>query len=463
MQFPAAAPNRLAMLTVSEAEKRAAALVERARKAGADAADVLYFGDLSSGIQVRLGELEYVGRSEGEEIVLRFVVGSRSASVSSSDLSPDALSALVNRAAAMAREAPEDPYAGLAPEERLMRGALPAIDGDDGLEPSAADLKARALAIEDAARAVPGVTNSEGAGVSAGRSVMALATSHGFCRGYSTSGYSGSASVIAGTGSGMQRDYAHHGVRLYEDLDPPEKIGRLAGERAVARLDPARLPSGPMPIVFDPRVGMSLVGHFLSAIIGSAIARRTSFLLEKEGEQIFADGVTIRDDPHRVRGLGSKPFDGEGLPTGPSDLIAAGRLTGWLMDSASARQLGREPTGHSARGIGGPPGASASNVHMEPGRLSRAELIADIERGVLVTELIGQGVNTVTGDGLAAVLQGADVVVDVSNSPSFEEPAVMDFFTTSTRNLLQNAAAAGVRHYVALSVVGTERMPDSPT
>jgi PmbA protein len=386
------------MLTVSDAEKRAAALVERARKAGADAADVLYFGDLSTGVQVRLGELEDVGRSEGEEIGLRLFVGSRSASVSSSDLTDEALEGLVDRAIAMAREAPEDPYSGLAPEDRLMRGALPGIDGDDGLDPSAADLKARAMAIEDAARAVAGVANSEGAGMSAGRSVMALATSHGFCRGYSTSGYSGSASVIAGTGADMQRDYAHHSVRHYADLDDPEAIGRLAGERAVARLNPARLPSGAMPVVFDPRVGMSLVGHFISAIIGSSVARRTSFLLDKEGEPIFAEGVTIRDDPHRVRGLRSKPFDGEGLPTRASDLVAGGRLTGWLMDSASARQLGREPTGHATRGIGGPPGASASNVHMEPGRISREALIADIERGVLVTELIGQGVNSVTGD-----------------------------------------------------------------
>ena len=386
------------MLTVSEAEMRAAALVERAKGAGADAADVLYFGDLSTGVQVRLGELEDVGRSEGEEIGLRLFVGQRSASVSSSDLTDEALDALVERAAAMAREAPEDALAGLAPEDRLMRGPLPGIEGDDGLEPSAADLKARSLAAEDAARAFPGVTNSEGAGFSAGRSVIAIATSHGFCRGYSTSGYSGSASVIAGTGSNMQRDYAHHGVRHYEDLDPPEAIGRLAAERTLARLNPARLASGEMPVVFDPRVGMSIVGHFVSAIIGSAIARRTSFLLDKEGQLIFPEGIFIRDDPHRVRGLRSKPFDGEGLPTRPTDLVADGRLTGWLMDSASARQLGREPTGHATRGIGGPPGASASNVHMEPGRLSRAELIGDIERGVLVTELIGHGVNPVTGD-----------------------------------------------------------------
>ena len=279
-----------------------------------------------------------------------------------------------------------------------MREGGPHVDADDGRDPSPGELKQRALEIEAAARGVAGVTNSEGAGVSAGRSVIALATSHGFCRGYSTSGYSGSASVIAGAGGDMQRDYAQHSVRHYEDLDAPEAIGTLAGQRAVARLNPGKVPSGTMPIVFDPRVGASLIGHLASAIVGSAIARRTSFLLGREGEAIFPEAITIRDDPHRRRGLRSKPFDGEGLPTAPTDLVAGGRLTGWLLDSASARQLGLQPTGHASRGIGGAPGAGPTNVHLEPGSVSRQALIADIPRGVYVTELIGQGVNPVTGD-----------------------------------------------------------------
>ena len=386
------------MLTVSDAEARAAALVERAARAGADAADALYFADAATSVQVRLGELEDVERSEGEEIGLRFFVGTRSATVSSSDLSDEALTALVERAAAMAREAPEDPFAGLAPQDRLLRGDAPDVDGDDGADPLPTELKARALEIEEAARAVPGITNSEGAGMSAGRSVIALATSHGFCRGYSTSGYSGSASVIAGEGSDMQRDYAHHSVRHYVDLDAPEAIGRLAGERTVARLNPARLPSAPMPVVFDPRVGSSLLGHLVAAITGSAIARRTSFLLGREEEAIFPEQVRVRDDPHRPRGLRSKPFDGEGLPTAPRDLVAGGRLTGWLLDSASARQLGLDPTGHASRSAGGAPGASATNLHIEPGALSPEALMADIGRGIYVTELIGQGVNAITGD-----------------------------------------------------------------
>jgi PmbA protein len=386
------------MLRIEEAQARAAALVERAGRAGADACDALYSANASTSVQVRLGELEDVARNEAESISLRFFVGRRSASVSSSDLSDDALTALVERAAAMAREAPEDPWSGLAPEDMLMRGPGPDVDSDDGGDPPPLELKRRSLEIEEAGRSVEGVTNSEGAGVSAGRSLFVLATSHGFCRGYSSSGYSASASLIAGAGSEMQRDYAYHSVRHYAELDDPVTLGRLAGERAVARLRPAKLPSGTMPVLFDPRIGNTLIGHLMSAIGGPSVTRRTSFLLDKEGERLFADGVTIRDDPHRRRGLRSKPFDGEGLPTRPANVIDSGRLTGWLLDSASARQLGRAPTGHALRSSGGAPSVGATNVHMEPGRPTPEQLIGEVERGVYVTQLIGQGVNPVTGD-----------------------------------------------------------------
>ena len=385
------------MLSIQEAEARAAALVERAARAGADAADAVYYANASTAVQVRLGELEDVARSEAEAISLRLFVGSRSASVSASDLSDDALTALVERAGAMAREAPEDPWSGLAPEALLMREAGPDVDGDDGGDPSPLELRTRSLAIEEAGRDVAGITNSEGAGVSAARSVFALATSHGFCRGYSTTHYSASAGLIAGAGSEMQRDYAYHGARHYAELDDPETIGRRAGERAVARLRPAKLPSGTMPVIFDPRVGNTLLGYLVTAIGGPSITRRTSFLLDKEGERLFAEDVTIRDDPHRPRGLRSKPFDGEGLPTGPRSLVDSGRLTGWLLDSASARQLGREPTGHAAR-VSAAPTVGVTNLHMESGKLSVGELIGDVERGVYVTGMIGQGVNPVTGD-----------------------------------------------------------------
>ncbi len=386
------------MLTANQAEGRVAALIEAAVKAGADAADALYVGEASTGVQVRLGQLEDVGRSEGEEIGLRFFAGTRSASVSSSDLSAEALRALVERAAAMAREAPEDSYAGLAPEEKLYRGGAPDLESDDGADPAPTELKERALAMEAAARAVEGITNSDGAEVSAGRSVIALATSHGFCGGYTTSGYSGVVAVIGGAGAGMQRDHASHSVRHYADLDPSEELGRLAAERTVQRLNPAKLPSGTMPVVFDPRVGGSLLGHLIGAITGPAVARKTSFLLGREGEPLFADGIDVVEDPYRRRGLASKPFDGEGVATAPMKIIERGRLTGWLLNSASARQLGLETNGHATKGMGGGPGAGATNVHLAPGEPSPAGLMADIKRGLYVTELIGQGVNPVTGD-----------------------------------------------------------------
>ena len=386
------------MLTVAEAQTRVHDLVAQAKRAGADAADGLYVCNESTAVSVRLGDLEDVERSEGETIGLRLFVGRRSASVSSSDLSADALATLVDRAVAMAREAPEDRYAGLAPEDRLLRDAPPPVDGDDGATVSPEALRARALEAEDASRAVAGITNSEGASASAGRTIIALATSHGFTGGYATSGYGCSASVIAGEGGSMQRDYAHRSARYLADLEDAEAIGRRAGERAVARLNPAKLSSGTMPILFDPRVGSSLLGHFAGAILGSSIARRTSFLLDALDSRVFADGITIVDDPLRPRGLGSKPFDGEGLPTARRELIADGVLTGWLLDSASARQLGLQPTGNAQRGIGGPPGAGTTNLYMEAGPLSPAELMKDVKRGLYVTELIGSGANPVTGD-----------------------------------------------------------------
>jgi PmbA protein len=386
------------MNSTQDAAGKVAALVEAARSAGADAADAVYFRNMSTQVSVRLGKLEDVERSDGEEIGLRVFAGRRSASVSSSDLSGDALAALVERAVAMAREAPEDAYAGLAPAERLLTGEVGDLEADDGGDPAPAELRARALTAEEAARATAGVTNSEGAGASAGRTTMALATSTGFARATVSTGYGCSASVIAGEGSAMQRDYAYHSARHLADLEEAEAIGARAGERAVKRLNPGKLASGAMPVVLDPRVGTSLLGHLAGAITGAAVARRTSFLLDRLGDQVFARGITIRDDPHRVRGLRSRAFDGEGLPTAAANLVEDGVLTTWLLDSAAARQLGLEPTGHATRGGSGAPGAGTSNLYLEAGALTPEALIGDVKLGVYVTELIGQGVNAVTGD-----------------------------------------------------------------
>ena len=386
------------MLSPEQAQARCQALVERARAAGADAADAVYSANSSQSVQVRLGALEDVERSESEHASLRVFVGRGTASIGSSDLSDAALGELAARAVAMARAAPEDQFAGLAPHDILLRGAPPQLDLIDPQMVSSAALRARAEEAEDAARAVAGVTNSEGGGASTGAAVVALATSGGFSGGYAATSHSLSASVVAGEGAGMQRDYASRAAHHAADLPSAAEIGLLAGQRAVARLDPRPLTSGPRPVVFSPRVGGSLVGHLLGAISGAAIARKASFLLGREGERVFAPGIVIRDDPHRMRGVRSRPFDGEGLPTAARALVEDGRITGWLMDSAAARQLGLAPTGHAARGHGGAPGVSASNVMIEPGTCSVADLIGDIADGVYVTELIGHGVNGVTGD-----------------------------------------------------------------
>jgi PmbA protein len=386
------------MLSHDAAQDRALALIARARRAGADAADAVYSADASESTQVRLGKLEDVERSESEHIGLRVFVGRRSASIGSSDLGDAALDELAARAVAMACAAPEDAYAGLAPEDRLTHGPFPDLDMEDLAEPSPQDLRAIAEAAEDAARSVPGVTNSEGGGASAGRGIFALATSHGFAGAYATTSRSLSASVVAGEGSGMQRDYGWRSARHGADLPSPEVIGTMAGTRAVARLNPGRVKSGPMPVVFDPRVGGTLVGHLIGAMAGSSIARRASFLLDRLGAQLLDSAITLVEDPHRPRGQRSRPFDGEGLPTVARNLVEGGRITGWLLESASARQLGLEPTGHASRGHGGAPGVSVGNIHLEAGTVHPDALMADIQDGIYVTELIGQGVNGVTGD-----------------------------------------------------------------
>ncbi|HKX77701.1 MAG TPA: TldD/PmbA family protein [Novosphingobium sp.] len=386
------------MLDPQSAQDRTLALLERARRAGAEAGDASYIGSGSEGIQVRLGKLEDVERSESEHVSLRVFVGSRSASIGSSDLSEDALAELAERAVAMARAAPEDAFAGLAPAELLTAGPFPDCDMADRAETSAQDLRRMAEEAEDAARAVEGVTNSDGAAASAGEAVFALATSHGFTGAYRSTVYGVNATVVGGSGSDMQRDYASRQTHHLADLPSPTEIGTLAGQRTVAKLSPGRMKSGPMPVVLDPRVGGGLIGHLIGAISGSSIARRASFMLDRLDQTVFAAGITIVERPHLPRGLRSRPFDGEGLATHDRNIVEDGRVTGWLMESASARQLGHAPTGHASRGHGGAPGVSVGNLHLVPGSATPAELMADIAEGVYVTELIGHGVNGVTGD-----------------------------------------------------------------
>jgi PmbA protein len=382
-------------------DKSAAAverLVERAVRAGADAAEALYSGSHSTDVQVRLGALDHVSRSESEEIGLRVFLGARSASVASSDLSDSALDQLVGRALAMAAEAPEDPFVGLAPPELLADAPFPELDLVDLAQPDPEKLRNLALEAERAALAVPGVRNSGDSGASESASIFALATSGGFSGAYSGTAIGCAVSAIAGEGAAMQRDSWSHSVRHGEELEPAEHIGIEAGRRAVARLNPVRPKSGKMPVIFDSRMSASLLGHFAGAISGSAIARRSSFLQDKLGERIFASGITIVDDPLRRRGLRSRPFDSEGVRVDRADIVSDGILRTWMAESASARQLGIRPTGHAARAVGSAPGVTPSNFYMEAGKRSRDELFAAFPEALLVTELIGRGANPVTGD-----------------------------------------------------------------
>lgn len=376
----------------------ASMLVERAKRAGADAAEALVVEGTSLGVSWRLGKLEDVERSEGRDLGLRVFIGKRQASVSSTDLTEAALGPMIERAVAMARVAPEDPYCGLA-EPHLLARDWPELDIDDrSAPPSAEDLAAMAAAAEEAALAVNGVTNSSGAGASYGRSGVTLVTSSGFAGAYAGTSSSFSCSVLAGEGTGMERDYDFSSARHAADLDKASDVGRRAGEKAVRRLNPRKVNSQSVPVVYDPRVSGGLIGHFAGAISGTAIARGTSFLKKAMGTDVFSKGISIVDDPHMKRGLRSKPFDGEGVKNRRTMLVEEGRLTTWLLDTATARQLGLETTGHAARGTGGPPSPSTTNLYMEAGCLNVRELIADIKQGLYVTEMIGMGVNGVTGD-----------------------------------------------------------------
>ena len=376
----------------------ASMMVERARRAGADAAEALVVEGTSLGVSWRLGKLEDVERSEGRDLGLRVFIGKRQASVSSTDLAEAALEPMVERAVAMARVAPEDPYCGLA-EPHLLARDWPDLDIDDRAPPpSAEDLAAVAAAAEEAALAVKGVTNSGGAGASFGRSGVTLVTSAGFAGAYAGTSSSFSCSVLAGEGTAMERDYEFSSRRHAADLESAAEIGRRAGEKATRRLNPRKVNSQSVPVVYDPRVSGGLLGHLASAISGAAIARGTSFLKKSMGAQIFPKGISIVDDPHMKRGLRSKPFDGEGVKNRRMALVEDGALTTWLLDMATARQLGLETTGHAARGTGGPPSPSTTNLYMEAGCVTVRELIADIKQGLYVTEMIGMGVNGVTGD-----------------------------------------------------------------
>ncbi|WP_018700438.1 TldD/PmbA family protein [Amorphus coralli] len=369
-------------------------LVGAARSAGADEADAVVVHGTALSVSVREGKVEETERAESADLGLRVFVGRRSAIVSA-NLTEDPAT-LAERAVAMARVAPEDPYAGLADPARLGRSTADLDLEDDGL-PDAEPLTRSAHRLEDAMMKVAGVTRSGGASASASAGGIVLVTSTGFSDGYRVTRHGRSASAIAGGGSHMERDYWAEGRVHLSDMPSEATIGERAGERAVRRLEPEKLTTRKAAVIFEPRIATSLVGHLLGAVNGASIARKTSFLRERMGQKIFADGIRISDNPFRRRGPSSRPFDGEGVPGEAFDIIEDGVLRRWLLDSATARELGTETNGRARRGVGGP-GPGATNVTLHAGTRTRDELLRDIGQGLLVTELIGQGVNLVTGD-----------------------------------------------------------------
>jgi PmbA protein len=385
------------LLDQSDLTNLAERLVTAARRAGADQADALAVRSVSLSVDVRDGAVEESQRSEGDDLGLRVIVGHKQAVVSTNDLKGNGFDALAERAVAMARAAPQDRFAGLADAAQLAR-QLPALDLIDPDMPEVGVLEARAREAEAAALAVAGVTKSGGASASAGIGGLVLVTSTGFHGATITSRHGISMTAIAGDGTGMERDYDFSSTLHASDLDGAEAIGRRAGERAVKRLNPRKVATRRVPVVFDSRISGSLVGHLASAANGSSIARKTSFLREKLGEKIFASGIEIVDDPSRRRGLRSRPFDAEGIAGHRRMLVEDGVLKTWLLDCATARELNLETTGHAQRGVSSTPSPGPSNLHLVPGDKSPDQLVADIEDGFYVTDMIGMGVNLVTGD-----------------------------------------------------------------
>jgi PmbA protein len=372
-------------------------IIDLTLKLGATQADALVSDSASLSLSCRMGELEDCERAESRDIGLRAMIGQQQAFVSGSAVDENALAQLAQRAVDMAQATPEDRYCGFAPQDRLA-DSFPDLDISDAYEPSADELQAMAVACEDSARAVTGITNSEGAGAGWGRSTTALATSDGFAGSYTSTSFSVSCAVIGGEGEAMERDYASHTARHLEDLDAPADIGTRAGERTMGRLNPRKMESCKTNVVYHPRVSSSLLGHLAGALTGTSIARGTSFLREEMGQKIMSESITICDDPLRPRGLRSAAFDGEGVVTQKFDPVVDGVLQSWFLDSASARQLELETNGRAGRGIGGPPSPSATNLYMQAGTRSVETLLKDIGTGFYVTELIGMGVNGVTGD-----------------------------------------------------------------
>lgn len=374
---------------------RAGELIDRAVKAGADAADAVVVRGASRSVSVRLGKVEGTEASESDDFSLRVFVGKRVASVSANPGFD--LQQLAERAVAMAKASPEDPFASLADPSDLAR-EWPDLDLFDPTEVSSDTLTEAALAMEAAALDVAGVSNSSGAGASAGMGGLVLVTSHGFAGAYSASRFGRSVSAIAGEGTKMERDYDYDSRLYFAELRDAVEIGRMAGERAVKRVNPRQVPTAKnVTVVFDPRMARGIAGHIAGAINGASVARKTSFLRDKMGKQVLKAGLSVTDDPLVVRGSSSRPFDGEGVKGERLVMIEDGVLNHWFLSTSTANELGLSTNGRGVRG-GTAVSPASTNLALEPGDILPEDLIRQVGTGFYVTELIGHGVNMVTGE-----------------------------------------------------------------
>lgn len=375
-------------------------LLEAAKKAGADAADALAVDGTSISIDVRNGKLEQAERSDGVEIGLRVLLGQRSATISASDVRPETMAMMAERAVAMAQEAPDDPYIGLADADQIIKEfdveALELFDAS--AEPAPADLEQDAIRAEAAALAVDGITQIDGCSAGYGSSNVHLAASNGFSGGYKRSSRSISCIAIAGTGTEMERDYDGDSRIFQSDLRTPEEIGQTAAKRTLERMNPRRPKTGAYPVLYDERISSSLIGHLLSAVNGGAIARGSSWLLDAMGTQVLPEGIDLLEDPHAPRKMASRPFDAEGLATQKRAIVKDGVLQGWTLDLATGRKLGMKSTANATRGTSSAPSPSPWNITMTQGDKSREDLMRDMGTGLLVTSMIGATINPNTGD-----------------------------------------------------------------
>ncbi len=372
-------------------------LIKKAKSVGADAADGVYVESMGVSAAIRNGELSTLERSESASLGLRVLIGKKQACVATHDIHKERLNEMVERAVSMAKLAPEDPYAGLAAQDQLAK-QIPDLDLFDGVEVDADTLIASAKTMEEVVRAVPKVTNVEESNASWGLSGFAFVTSHGFSSGYRGTSHGLSIEVVAGTDTHMVRDYDYSSALHASDMRTPQDVALAAAARTVSRLDARKMPTKKIPVVFAPRVASSLLRNLLSAMNGAAIARKASFLIDDMGKSIFPANIHLIDDPLMKRGLRSRPFDGEGLPTQRMAFVENGVLKSWMMNCSAARQLNLKSTGHGSRGVGGVPGISASNFYMDAGAVTAEALIADIKEGFYVTETMGHGGDTLTGD-----------------------------------------------------------------